>query len=168
MALLALTLSPAESMSWIALFGGLDECFQYCFLANGRAVPFDFNDVYMDLLGGAAGMLLAMVFLRCDRRTAGARDARRIWKLPGVIAILAVTAVGILLWACGLMLLVEDQANPHYWFALSRFRAPAFRFQVVANGPNKYHALSPVDGPILILATIGLYSWIDRRVRVSA
>ena len=166
MALVALTLSPAESLSWIALFGGLDECFQYWVLARGKPVPFDFNDVYMDLLGGAAGVLVAMVFLRCDSRH-GSRDASRIWKRPGVIVILAVTAVGILLWWSGLMLLFADNSNPHYWFALSRYTSPAFWFQVVLNGPNKYHTLSPVEGPILILGTIGLYAWIDRRVRIS-
>jgi hypothetical protein len=165
-ALLALTLSPAESLSWIVLFGSLDECYQYVYLTNGRLVPFDFNDVFMDLLGGAAGVLLAMAFLRCDPRDAGAR--RTVWKRPGIIAILAVTATGLLLWASGLMLLFEDKANPHYWFALSKFKAPAFWFQVVANGPNKYHTLSPVEGPILLLATIGLYSWLDRRVKISA
>jgi hypothetical protein len=168
MALVALTLSPAESMAWIALFGGLDECFQYWVLANGRPVPFDFNDVYMDLLGGAAGVLLAMAFLDCDSRDDGSRDARRIWKRPGVIVILAVTAVGILLWSLGLMLLFEDKSNPHYWFALSRFASPAFWFQVPANGPDKYHTLSPVEGPILILGTIGLYASIDRQARISA
>ena len=167
-ALVALTLSPAESMAWIALLGGLDECFQYWVLANGRPVPFDFNDVYMDLLGGAAGVLVAMAFLRCDSRDGGSRDGWRIWKRPGVIVILAVTALGILLWSLGLMLLFEDKSNPHYWFALSRFTSPAFWFQVPLNGPNKYHTLSPVEGPILILGTIGLYAWLDRRVRISA
>jgi hypothetical protein len=166
MGLLALTLSPAESMAWIALFGGLDECFQYWVLAHGRPVPFDFNDVYMDLLGGAAGVLLAMAFLRCDW-WGGSRNARPVWKRPGVIAILAVTAVGVLLWSMGLMLLFADRNNPYYWFALSRFATPAFWFQVPANGPNKYHTLSPLEGPILILATIGLYAVIDRRVRIS-
>ena len=82
--------------------------------------------------------------------------------------ILAVTAVGILLWSLGLMQLFEDKSHPHHWFALSRFTSPAFWFQVPLNGPNKYHTLSPVEGPILILATIGLYAWIDRRVRISA
>jgi hypothetical protein len=167
MALLALTLSPAESLSWVVLFGSFDEGFQYVFLTHGRPAPFDFNDVFMDLLGGAAGVLLAMAFLRSVPREAGSRDARPIWKRPGVIAILAVTAAGILLWSCGLMVLFEDKANPHYWFTLSKFKAPAFWFQVVANGPNKYHTLSPVEGPILLLATIGLYSWLDRRVKIS-
>lgn len=167
MALLALTLSPVESLSWIAIFGGLDESFQYWILAKGKPVPLDFNDIYMDLLGGAAGVVLAMIFLRCNWRDEGSGDARPIWKRPGVIVILTIVAVGILLWSLGLMLLFADKSNPHYWFALSRYTSPAFWFQVVLNGPNKYHTLSPVEGPMLILATIGLYAWLDRRVRIS-
>ena len=75
--------------------------------------------------------------------------------------------MGILLWLSGLMLLFENKADTRHWFALSRFQAPAFWFQVVANGPNKYHTLSPVEGPMLILATIGLYTVLDRREKIS-
>src|SRR5579864_344902 len=42
MMLMAMTLSPAESLAWIGLFGGLDEAFQYTFLTGGRKVPLDF------------------------------------------------------------------------------------------------------------------------------
>ena len=168
MALAALTFSPVESMAWIALFGGLDECFQYWVLANGKPVPFDFNDVYMDLLGGAAGVLFAIAFLRCRSRRGAVPAPPRLWRRPGVIAILAVLAAGILLWSLRLMLLFADPANHHYWFALSRFAAPEFWFQVPANGPNRYHTLSPLEGPLLILATLALYAQIDRRVKISA
>jgi hypothetical protein len=167
MALLALTLSPAESLAWIAVFGGLDECFQYWDLMGGKPVPFDFNDVYMDLLGGAAGVVLAMAVLRCSPRGAIPTPWKWILKRPGVVVILSLTGLGIVLWSCGLMLLYKDAANPHYWFALSRVKLPAFWFIVPANGPAKYHTLSPIEGPILILATIGLYATLDRRLRIS-
>jgi hypothetical protein len=166
MALLALTLSPAESLGWIAVFGGLDECFQYWDLMGGKPVPYDFNDVYMDLLGGAAGVVLAMAILRCSPRGAVPTPWKRILKRPGVVVILTLTALGILLWSCGLMVLYNDAANPNYRFALSREKLPAFWFVVPANGPAKYHTLSPIEGPILILATIALYATLDRRLQI--
>jgi len=168
MALAAMTLSPAESMAWVVVFGSLDEDYQYAVLSKGHPVPFDFNDVYMDLLGGAAGILAAMAFLRCDTRDAATRDWRRVLRRPGVILILSLPALGVLLWRLGLMLLSEDQSNPHYWFALSRFRPQAFWILVHANGPKWYHTLSPVEGPILILATIAAYAVLDRRVALAA
>lgn len=166
MALMALTLSPAESIAWVVIFGGLDECYQYAVLSWWRPAPYDFNDVYMDLLGGAAGVLLAIAFLRCTRRD-GARSGPPLWKRPGIAALLATAATGIVLWASGFMLLFENKVDTRHWFSLSRFHAPAFWFQVVTNGPNKYHTLSPVEGPILILATLALYALLDRWVRAS-
>ncbi len=166
MALLALTLSPAESMAWITLFGSLDECFQYWHLSAGKPVPYDFNDIYMDLLGGAAGVLIALVFFRCESRGANPTPWKQILSRPGVVVILGLVLIGIILWSCGLMVLYED-ANRSHWFALSRVRMPTFWFQVIANGPNKYHTLSPIEGPILILATIALYAILDRRLRIS-
>lgn len=163
MALVALTLSPSEALSWVVIFGGLDECFQYAVLSWFRPAPYDFNDVYMDLLGGALGVLLGMAFLRCTRRD----KPEPVLKRPGIVALLGIVATGILLWASGFMLLFEDKADTRHWFSLSRFHAPTFWFQVAANGPGTYHTLSPVEGPILILATIAVYSIIDRRVRIS-
>src|SRR5579885_490887 len=57
-AILALTLSPVETLCWIALFGGLDEDFQYWILHGNWGIPYDFNDIYMDLLGGALGAVV--------------------------------------------------------------------------------------------------------------
>src|SRR3984893_7726863 len=88
MALVALTLSPVESMAWLALFGGLDEAYQYIYLSGGRPVSLDFNDIYMDLAGGAAGIIFAMACLRCEVRTVSRESWRELWKRilsrPGV------------------------------------------------------------------------------------
>jgi hypothetical protein len=161
-ALAALTLSPMEALSWIVVFGGLDESYQYFVLSKGHPTLLDFNDIYMDLLGGAAGIVFAMAFLHCVRDP----KARR-WmsdrKRPGAIVIASLLAIGIVLWALGLMLVVEDKTNPHYWFALGRFRAPSFWAHIVANGPNHYHTLTPVEGVVLILSTIGLYVALTRK-----
>jgi hypothetical protein len=167
-ALAALTLSPAESLAWVALFGGLDECFQYWHLMGDKLVPFDFNDIYMDLLGGAAGVLFALAFLRCEMRQPDSGSTRSIFSRPGIIAILSVAAMGIVLWALGMMQLYEDNTKPHHWFALSRGTSPAFWVVVRANGPHAYHTLSPIEGPILILATIALFGTLDRRLLISA
>ncbi|MEI9973255.1 MAG: hypothetical protein WDO73_15150 [Ignavibacteriota bacterium] len=165
MILVALTLSPVESLAWVVILGGLDEAYQYTALNWFRPAPYDFNDIYMDLLGGALGVLFGMVFLRCTRRD---QPGPPLWKRPGIVAIFGILATGVILWASGLMLLFENKADTLHWFALSRFHAPTFWFQVAANGPNKYHTLSPVEGPLLILATLAVYAILDLRVRISA
>jgi hypothetical protein len=163
-ALLALTLSPVESLAWIVVFGGLDEAFQYTFLVQGRPLPYDFNDVYMDLTGGAAGVVFAMGVLACKRRT----DAASVLKTPGVVALSSIVAAGIVLWASGKMLLYEAPGSPNHWFSLSRLKTPTFwYFSPNILGPHHFHELSPIEGPILILATIALYGVLDRALKIS-
>jgi hypothetical protein len=167
MALAALTLSPVEALSWILFFGGLDEAYQYWALSHGRPTLWDFNDIYMDLLGGAAGVVFAMAFLRAVRQ-----PKSRPWisalKRPGVIVIASLLAIGLVLWASGLILIVEDKTNAHYWFAIGRFRAPSFWAHIVANGPNHYHTLTPAEGIALMLITIALYAALTRKYVLSA
>jgi hypothetical protein len=164
MALVALTLSPVESLAWAAILGGLDEGFQYAVVNRNRMVQFDFNDIFMDILGAAAGVLLAMAFLRCEPQT---RAARGVLRRPGLLVVYAMLAIGMLLWSAGLMLLYRDPANTHYWFALSREKPAAFLAIEPISGPKKFHTLSPVEGPILILSALALYAILDRRVRIS-
>ena len=156
-ALMALTLSPAEALAWIVIFGGLDEGYQYWVLSHGRPTLLDFNDIYMDLLGGAAGIVFATAFLN-GVRLAARRPVFALWKRSGIFALLSLSMLGVALWAAGLMAIVEDKNNPRYWFALGRFRAPSFWAQIVANGPNRYHTLTPSEGMILIWAAIALFA----------
>jgi hypothetical protein len=164
LALTALTLSPVESLAWVTILGGLDEGNQYAFLTSGRAVPFDFNDIYMDLLGGAIGVLLGVAFLPGKGPGPG---WKRILTRPGVVAVLGIVATGIALWATGLVRLHDDKINPHYWFALSHSDPSMPWLFQRAWSTHKFHELVPVEGPILILMTLAVYAALDRRVGVG-
>lgn len=167
-ALLALTLSPAESLGWVTLLGGLDEAFQYTFLVKGRPMPFDFNDIFMDLIGGAAGVIFAMAVLGCHRRVSSPGWVKRILKRPGIAVNLALVPAGIVLWASGKMLLYEAPGSPSHWFSLSRLKTPTFwYFSPVILGPHHFHEMSPIEGPIVLLTTIALYGLLDRSLRIS-
>lgn len=166
-ALLALTLSPAESLAWIAIFGGLDEAFQYTYLVTNRPVPYDFNDVYMDLAGGAAGVIFAIAVLGWKRKNA-VPSGETVWKRPGILLLSGIVSAGVALWASGKMLLYDAPGAPSHWFTLSRLKVPTFwYFNPYLLGPHHFHELSPVEGPILILATIALYSVLDRAFIVN-
>jgi hypothetical protein len=166
MALMALTLSPTESLAWIALLGGLDEAFQYTFLVKGKPFPYDFNDVYMDLVGGAAGIVFAMAVLGCGRRMSPGW-AKKLFARPGIVVMAGTITAGIILWASGKMLLYEAPGSPPHWFSLSRLRTPTFwYFSPVIWGPHHFHEMSPIEGPILILLTIAVYALLDRRIAV--
>jgi len=165
--LLALTGSAMEAVAWGTFFGGLDECFQYWFLVRGKPVPYDFNDIFMDLLGTAAGVVFALSFLRLERRNPKEPWSRETFCRPGTILIAGVVALAILLWAGGLMTLYEAPGAPPHWFSLSRQTKLPFWFSIGFLGPRTFHELSPVEGPLVNLAGIALYSLITRRYRIA-
>jgi hypothetical protein len=160
--LMALTLSPVESLAWIVIVGGLDECFQYWGLHGGWAVPYDFNDVTMDFLGGALGVIFTLAFLQCQRR-----NAFKFAPKAGTAILLAIIAAGALLRASGKMLLYEDKQNHSYWLALSRLRFPSFWFFDETWGPKTFHTLTPIEGPLLLLVLLGLYAILEWKFTVS-
>jgi hypothetical protein len=171
MALLALTLSPVESMTWLTLFGGLDEAYQYIYLSHGRPVSLDFNDIYMDLVGGAAGIIFAMACLRSEPRTSSGESGRELWKRilsrPGVLVILGILLACVGLWMSGKLLIYEVPGAPSHWFAVSRLKTASFwYFNPITFGPNHFHEMAPVEGMLLILATIALYALLDRKLRI--
>lgn len=167
--LMVLTLSPLESLAWIAITGGLDECFQYWGMHAGWGIPFDFNDIFMDLLGGALGVVFALAFLRCDGSTRPAFGPflRRTFSKPGAALVLAILLSAPVLYATGKMLLYEDKQNTSYWFALSRLPSQPFWFFDETWGPKTFHTLSPLEGPVLLIAALALYGLLDRKLTIS-
>ena len=138
-----------------------DQGYQYWALYPNRVSAFDYNDIYMDLLGGATGVLFAMAFLNCERRDGSAH----IFNRAGVRALAGVIAIGTVLWATGKMALHQDNPHPH-WFALSRQKTPFFSI-VPALGPHHVHEATPLEGTLLIVLTIGVYAVLDRRIRID-
>jgi hypothetical protein len=165
-ALLALTLSPVESLAWIALFGGLDEAYQYIYLTKGRPAPLDLNDIYMDVIGGAAGIIFAMACLRCESRP---ESWRRILTRPGVLVIFALLLATVALWGTGAVVLYEPLGDPHpHWFALSHQQIESFwYFNDKVLGPHHFHELESIEGALLILVTMACFLPLERKLRVS-
>lgn len=165
--LLALTGSAMEAVAWATFFGGLDECFQYWFLVKGKPVPYDFNDIFMDLLGAAAGVVFALAFLRLDRREQDESWIRETFRRPGVVLIIGIMVFAVVLWAGGFMTLYEAPGASPHWFSLSRQTKLPFWFSIGFLGPRTFHELSPMEGPIVNLLGISLYALIDRRYRIA-
>ena len=127
----------------------------------------DFNDIYMDLLGGALGMLMAALILgpKKTSRTKGARSwLRSLFKRPGVVVLLSIVAAALLLLASGHLALYDEHSDPRHWFVMSRLIPKSFWFFDETWGPRTVHTLSPIEGPILIALTIAAYAVLDRRI----
>ena len=155
--LMALTLSVTDSLSWVLLLGGIDEAYQYAVIHPAWGIPYDFNDVTLDLLGGAIGVLLCTFWLQAKRRSGGG------WRLgAGSIALAVVVVAGGLMLATNQAVLYADPARTDYWFALSRLPVKGFWFFDATWGPRTIHALTPVEGPALLLGILFVYSRLDQ------
>ena len=166
-ALLALTGSPTQSMIWIVILGGLDEAYQYTFLVTGKAFPYDFNDIYMDLVGGAAGIVFGLALFKCGSRVNARGWASKLFTSPAVKLLAGIFLAGFALLTAGKMVLYEAD-SPHHWFALSRLPIPQSRyFSPWIFGLHHFHELTPVEGPILILVTIAIFALLDRALELA-
>lgn len=167
--LMAITLSPLESLAWVILTGSFDEGFQYWGLHGGWGVPFDFNDVFMDFLGGALGIVFALVFLRSEAAAPRslARFLRDACSKAGAFLLALITLSGLVMLAAGKMLLYQDESNHSYWFALSRLPRQVPWFFDETWGPKHFHILSPIEGPVVLLLALVLYALLDWNWRFS-
>jgi hypothetical protein len=126
----------APEMAWLTgtMLGVADEEYQYLFLRAGRPDPLDWNDINLNAIGAALGVVVLLHF-----GLARAWASRHSWRLIlGVIAPL--TALG--LW------LVPPVLTPFYKVVGSGFR---------------WHVLSPGEGLMLVgLIWLGVHEVVRR------
>lgn len=167
--LMAVTLSPLETLAWVTIVGSLDEANQYAAIHGTWGIPFDFNDITMDFLGGALGVVFALAFLPCaarERESTG-RFLRRIFSKPGMAIVLGVVVAGLMLYACGKLILYKDPDSHGYWIALSRLRPKSFWYFDETWGPKTFHTLTPVEGPLVLSLLLALYATLDRKLTIA-
>jgi hypothetical protein len=157
--LMALTLSATESLSWVVLLGGLDEANQYAIIHGNWGIPYDFNDVVLDLLGGMIGVLLCLLWLHATPRPVA--NLSLLLK-PGILLLGVTVAVGGLMLLTNHAVIYQDAQRTDYWFALSRLPSRGFWFYDETWGPRTIHQIAPLEGPILLLALVAAYWPLDR------
>lgn len=154
-----LTRHMGETIAWATLAGAADEGYQYFVLHAGWGIPWDFNDVVLNLFGAAIGAILGASYW--------SRSGERWWKRPGIIVLCLAYATLLLLLAVGRVTLYEDKSVVTAWFSLSRLRLPGFWFFDATWGPRRIHMLSPVEGPLLLAALVAAYLQLDRVKELS-
>jgi hypothetical protein len=153
-----------ETIVWVALWGAFDEAWQYWWLSgNVDYVYFDFNDIVLNLLGGALGVLLAVVLLgaACERVDTG-YGAGRLLRSRAVVATGALLGTGTLLWLGGVLTLYPD---PDAWIVLAR-AGPRAAYWATSYWGKTAHVLLPGEGLALVVLLVGLYLPLDRRLRL--
>ncbi|MBT8233419.1 MAG: hypothetical protein HKO66_00850 [Saprospiraceae bacterium] len=161
-AIMAILLFPLighynETLFWTNVLGALDELYQYIYLSPEKADYFDFNDVIINLLGVALGLII----LR-SKGILGFRKVPKGVKSPQFIA-LSITALII-----GILFLIEQltiypSAYDHpVLFEFIRDFKPGF-WRIVHPNVN-FHVVQPLEGMIILVLLFAFYTGIEGKI----
>ena len=163
-ALMAILLFPlignyGETLFWTTFLGAIDEAYQYFYLSPERTDYYDFNDVIINLLGGALGLIL----LRC--LDIGIHNPfRKIHIGRPLMAIGALLVIISVLWATGILgFYPQDQHAPLFLLV----RVPATDFWSVVHPQVTYHVVRPLEGVIAIAVLLVFYSNLGKTDKTS-
>ncbi|MGB2905881.1 MAG: hypothetical protein WBB73_02205 [Candidatus Aminicenantaceae bacterium] len=166
--LLALIRRFGETVFWIGLLGALDELYQYYVVWWPHQSYYDFNDVILDIAGGAFMVFLIYLWLK----QAALFPQGHLPKIRWLRSPSAITAAGILVFAllapaAGLLSYYpEAERSPDSQAAILLSRdPPAPQFWSVFEKGKTYHIVGAGEWMALLLLCTGLYSFLDWRLR---
>ena len=151
-----LVMRYGETVFWTAMLGAVDEAYQYFYLAPERTAYFDFNDIILNLLGSALGVLL---LFSCGIRSR-VYDFKK-WYASPVFRVLAVLGIGItLLFQTAILDVYRPAEGEKPWMELVKTRAVGF-WEYIPHLKDKFHIVRPLEGIILIVVLLLLYYTMD-------
>jgi len=133
-----------EVLFWIIILGAVDEAYQYFYLAPERTDYFDFNDVIIDTLGGAFGLIL----LR-SQNILTLTKTRHWLRSPITWTCIGLSSILLLLWLTGILYIYPPEKGIEASFLLVK-KIPEGFWSII---PPKitFHIVQPLEGIILIL-----------------
>jgi hypothetical protein len=162
----ALTLRAGETVLWVTLLGAVDEAYQYLVLHRARPTIYDFNDIILNLIGGAVGVVFLVTCF--DRNSASnSRSSYSVGKLiesAGFRIIGGLLFSGLLLYLAGLLRPYPEQKTSGALIFLGRGAPPAGFWRAPGPPYKTFHILHPAEGAVLIIAILAVYVYMDYRI----
>lgn len=159
-ALVAILLFPlirnyGETLFWATTLGALDEAYQYFYLAPQRTDYYDFNDVIINLLGGALGLIL----IRCFDIGLENEKKKIHWIRPLVgLGVLTILIGGLM--ATGILGVYPSETVQHTFLLV---RVPVADFWSVVHPQVTYHVVRPLEGLLITGVLLLFYSGLGRK-----
>lgn len=161
-AILSILLFPlfrryGETLFWCTLLGAIDEAYQYFYLSPNRTDYYDFNDIILDLIGAAFGLILIRSFSPLLRKATK-------WYRSGVFyCSMGLTLLIGLLYGLGKLRFYPDEAHSNAWLLVKKI--PEGFWTTLK--PVVFHIVQPLEGMLIIICLLVGFSFLDRSVGVE-
>lgn len=148
----------------IVILGAIDEGYQYYFLSPDRTNYYDFNDVILNQLGGAMGLIYLRAhrgiksMLRIDLQTV----RHRAWSL--YITMVCISTL-IIIRKDFLQKLIDGLGFQLDWsgYGAVLIRKPTTGFWTEIPPKIIYHVVQPVEGMIIITILLFIFSYLYKQ-----
>jgi hypothetical protein len=158
-----LVMRYGETVFWTTLLGAVDEAYQYFYLAPQRTAYFDFNDIILNLLGAALGVLLIF----SSGVPAKAYNMKK-WYVSPVFRTIALLVIGItILFQTPLLNMYPSADETSMRSALIQ-KSPEGFWEHVPHLNDKFHIVRPIEGILLVILLLLLYYTMDIAARRRA
>ncbi len=164
MAIFALIGRTPDTLLWVTLIGAVDEGYQYWVLHRDWGIYFDFNDLVINCVGAAIGVLFLLGTL--DLRKSGLpRRPRPLWRSPPFLLLTGVIVSSIVAYRMGRLALTPDSVIEP-WVVLSRIGLPDTFWHHEA-WSRTFHVLRPIEALVWVSLITWFYSLLDHLIHPS-
>jgi hypothetical protein len=165
-ALLAILLVPAVgsyglTLCWATFLGAVDEAWQHFYLAPLKSDYYDFNDILLDLLGAALGLVLM-------KSSIGGAVALERKKAALSLLLIISSAIALLLvvaFTSGLLHYHAQTGDQPLRWAL--VRVPHHSFWKTVHPNVTFHVIQPMEGLMIIAFLMLYYQGLDEAVNTA-
>lgn len=167
-AIMALLLFPIisnyrETLFWTTVFGAVDELYQYLVIAADKANYYDFNDVVINLLGAALGLLIlrSMDFkAKISYKNWISSPASVFMVLGSGLLLLGILLGWISIWPSGL------EGKDGVIFEFVKKKESGFWTSLPPN--VKFHVMRPFEGLIAVVILFNIFKNIGYKFAINS
>jgi len=141
-----LTLNYNQTMLLSTLAGALDEAYQYFYLAPQRTDYFDFNDVVINLIGVAFGLIIIKIY----KPLSNAISFKQFFSSPAFILLLLTSVVICIAIITNVLGVYHTNIEAQFILVKKAFSS----FWITVHPNITYHVMLPFEG---LFVTIGLW-----------
>ncbi len=149
-----LTLNYTHTLIWTTLAGALDEAYQYFYLAPQRTDYYDFNDVIINLIGAAFGLIIIKIMNPVFRKFS--------WKVflrsPLFYCLINLGLLIAIAFAVNLIGLYPNNTQAQYLLV----KKLPIQFWSTVYPEIVYHIVLPLEGLLLTLVLFIFYSGLEK------